>query len=206
MVIIALTDLYRNGKEATKFREYGFLVTTGVLGALFGFANDLITSTISPDYFTLGKGLDEGPDLQMRAGLYGLQVGFSAGIIGGGICLYLCRRKSAHPPAKISRLFQLLWMPVAGAVLCGILLPMALSPFDPAKFASQLAAILDAARISRFRQVWWTHVGLYAGMIIGLMAMIYCASKGRVNIRLTNPPNPSESGKMTPPPTENEAE
>jgi ABC-type cobalt transport system substrate-binding protein len=179
MLVVSLVDFHRNGARAAKFREYGFIVITGAVGAAVGFGNDLITSSISPDYFTLGKGLEEGPDLQIQAGLFGLQVGFSAGVIGGAVCLYACRGKSACPPAPFSCLFRWLWMPVAGAILGGIAVPMAFSRFDPARFSAQLDTLLDAARISRFRQVWWTHIGLYAGLAIGLAAMLLRAAKER---------------------------
>jgi hypothetical protein len=179
MLVVSLLDFYRNGAQAAKFREYGFILITGAIGGAVGLVNDLITSSISPEYFILGKGLEDSPNLRIQAGLYGLQVGFSAGVIGGAVCLYASRRKTAYPPAKFSRLFQMLWMPVAGAILCGIILPMGGYTFDPARFSSQLDALLNTERISRFRQVWWTHIGLYAGMVIGLTAMIFRAVKGR---------------------------
>lgn len=179
MLVVALLDFYRQGAQATKFREYGFLVITGVIGGVFGLINDLITSSISPDYFIFGKGLDVGPNLRVRAGLLGLQVGFSAGVIGGAICLYVCRRKSIYPPITCSRLLRILWMPITSAVICGIALPLAFSQFDPAHFSTELSSLLDGGKLNRFRQVWWTHVGLYVGMTIGLVAMILRATKER---------------------------
>jgi len=187
MLVVSLVDFYRNGARAVKFREYGFIIIAGAVGSTVGFVNDVITSSISPDYFFMGKGLEEGPDLWIQAGLFGMRVGFSAGVIGGAICLYASRRKSAQPPAKFSLLFRLLWMPVAGAILCGIALPLGFSKFDPARFSAQLDTLLAAGRISRFRQVWWIHVGLYAGMIIGLAAMIFRAVKERKNPAVVNP-------------------
>jgi hypothetical protein len=179
MLVVALADFYRKGPQATKFREYGFIGIAGAIGAAVGLVNDLITSSISPDYFILGKGLEDGPDLRVQAGLFGLQVGFSAGVIGGAICLYASRRKSVHPPIKCSRLLQMLWMPITGAVLCGIAIPLTFSKFDPAHFSAQLNGLLDAGKLNRFREVWWTHIGLYFGMIIGLAAMLLRATKER---------------------------
>ena len=181
MLVVSLVDFYRKGAQAAKFREYGFILITGAVGATVGFGNDLITSTISPEYFTLGKGLEESPDLRIQAGLLGLRVGFSAGVIGGAVCLYASRRKSAYPPVQFSQLFRMLWMPVAGAILCGIALPLGFSKFDPARFSAQLDSALDAGRIRCFRQVWWTHIGLYAGMVVGLTAMLLLAAKERKN-------------------------
>jgi len=182
MLVVSLVDFSRKGAQATKYREYGFILITGAVGAIIGFVNDLITSSISPEYFTLGKGLEESPDLRVQAGLFGLRVGFSAGVIGGAICLYASRRKSACPPIKCSRLLQMLWMPVAGAILCGMALPLAFSNFDPARFSAQLDTLLDAEKIRRFRQVWWCHIGLYAGMVMGLATMICRAAKERKNL------------------------
>jgi hypothetical protein len=70
-------------------------------------------------------------------------------------------------------------MPVAGAILCGVALPLGFSGFDPARFSEKLDILIDAERISRFRQVWWTHVGLYAGMVMGLAALLLRAAKER---------------------------
>ena len=179
MLVVSLVDYYRNRSRAVKFREYGFIIITGAVGGVVGAVNDLITSSISPEYFTLGKGLEEIPDLRLQAGLFGMRVGFSAGIIAGAVCLYASRRKSTHPPVGFSCLLRLLWMPVAGAILCGFALPLGFSKFDPARFSAQLDSLLSAERISLFRQVWWTHVGLYAGMAIGLSAMILRAGKER---------------------------
>lgn len=186
LLIVAGVDFYLNRSKAAKYQEYVFLIAAGVLGSIFGFVNDIITSSISPEYFTLGKGLEEGQGLQIHAGLYGLQVGFSAGIIGGGICLYFSRRKSAHPPTRISLLFKLLWMPIACAILGGVIFPLTLANFDPAHFASQLAPILDGLRINQFREVWWIHIGLYAGMVAGLIGMIIAANKARGKNELGN--------------------
>jgi hypothetical protein len=179
MLVVALADFYRKRPQATKFREYGFVVIAGAIGAAVGLVNDLITSSISPEYFIFGKGLDNTPNLRVQAGLYGLQVGFSAGVIAGAVSLYVTGRKSAYPPIKCSRLLQMLWMPIVGAIFCGILIPLLFSKFDPADFSGQLKGLLDARKLDRFRQVWWTHVGLYAGMIIGLAAMLVRAARER---------------------------
>jgi len=179
MTVVALADLRRNGQQATRFREYGFILLAGAVGAVVGFVNDLITSSISPEYFLLGKGLDEGPDLRFRAGLFGLQVGFSAGIIGGAICLFVTRRKSSDPQVEFGRLLRMLWIPVIAAVFGGLVVPLVCAKFDPAHFSAQLAPILDDAMISHFREVWWIHIGLYLGMAIGLVIMLIRATGQR---------------------------
>ena len=175
MAIGAIIDLSRTGARACRHREYGFILISGVMGAVVGFANDWMTSAISPEYFILGKGLEPGADLRMRAGRFGLQAGFSAGIIGGAICLFAAVHKLPFTPARMRRLLQRLWMPLVGAAFFGLLLPVVAGRFDPFHF--ELGSILTVERIDRFREVWWRHTGLYAGLFIGLATMIICQRK-----------------------------
>jgi uncharacterized membrane protein YfcA len=56
MSVVAAIDWGRNRQGATRWKEYGFVIVSGVVGALFGLLNDLITSSISPEYFLFGKG------------------------------------------------------------------------------------------------------------------------------------------------------
>jgi fructose-specific phosphotransferase system IIC component len=180
MVIVAAIDRLRHREKATRFREYGFILLTGLIGVLAGFANDLVTSSISPDFFVLGKGLTPGEGLRWRAGFYGAQAGFAAGIVGGAVCLLASVKKSADLTGQLIRLVKVLWVPLAGAILLGAALPLLVRDADPAHLASKLETLLNPEQIERFRRVWWTHIGLYAGMLLGLMAIIFrhrCATK-----------------------------
>jgi hypothetical protein len=197
MAVVAGVDFWRNRAQAAKYREYGFVLIAGIAGALLGWANDLITSSISPEYFTLGKALEEGGDLRWRAGVFGLKEGFSAGIIGGAICLFACARKSALSPARARCLVGGLWMPLTGAVFMGLALPRIAGRFDPLGFSANLNSLLNADQLSRFRQVWWIHTGLYAGTIIGLAAMILRRkeiSDGRASRDHSHQPQPRGGG------------
>lgn len=172
MAIVAAVDRLRHGEKATRFREYGFILLTGLIGAMAGFANDFVTSSISPDFFVVGKGLMPGEGLRWRAGLYGAQAGFAAGIIGGAVCLLASVKKSADLTVQLIRLIKALWVPLAGAVLLGVLLPFLVRDADPVHLANKLETLLNPEQIERFRRVWWMHTGLYAGMFLGLMAVI----------------------------------
>jgi hypothetical protein len=48
---LALSDLYKNGKSATRWREYLFLLTCVMAAMLYGALNDQISSRISWEYF-----------------------------------------------------------------------------------------------------------------------------------------------------------
>lgn len=173
MAAAAMVDFWRRGKEASKYREYAFIWIAGVLGGFVGFANDCVTSSISPDYFILGKGLEPGNDLRWRAGMFGFKAGLSAGIIGGAVCLFARTRNSRLSTEQMSGLLRALWMPVAGAVLLGLALPVIAGGFDPLGLSASLNSLLDANQIVRFRSVWWIHTGLYAGLVLGLAAMMF---------------------------------
>ena len=172
MTIAAAVDFWRRGKEAARYREYGFIWIAGILGGSVGFANDCFTSSISPDYFTLGKGLEPGNDLRWRAGLYGFKAGLSAGIIGGAVCLVTRARNIGFSMAQMHRLLRALWMPAVGAVFMGLALPLIARGFDPMGLSARLDSLLDAEQIARFRKVWWIHTGLYAGLALGLAVII----------------------------------
>lgn len=75
-------DWRRHPQQPTRLYEYSFLLGCGVVGAAFGVVNDLITSSISLDYFVLGKGLAGGEGFRDRVMSLGAQAGFGAGIIG----------------------------------------------------------------------------------------------------------------------------
>jgi hypothetical protein len=172
MAIAALIDHYRNGKKASRFREYGFVLLTGLIGAVVGFANDLVTCSISPDYFVLGKGLATGDGLRWRAGIYGAQAGLAAGIIGGAVCLFTAVRKSADLTAQLLRLAKALWVPLAAAIVVAAALPILARDADPFQFGADLEPLLNPGQIARFLWVWWMHTGLYTGMFLGLVALI----------------------------------
>jgi hypothetical protein len=172
MTVGAAVDYWRRGREAERYREYGFIWIAGILGGLAGLANDCVTSSISPDYFTLGKGLEAGDGLQWRAGQYGFEAGLSAGIIGGAVCMFVRARNPRFSTEQMCRWLRALWMPLAGAALLGVVLPFFVGGLDPLGLSARLGTLLSAEQIGRFKRVWWTHTGLYAGLIIGLVAMI----------------------------------
>jgi hypothetical protein len=172
MSAVAAVDFWRRGQKATRPREYGFVWIAGILGGIIGFANDCVTSSISPDYFILAKGLEAGNDLRWRAGIYGFKAGLSAGIVGGALCLVVRARRSGFSKEQARRLLRMLWMPVAGALVLGIALPILAGGFDPIGLAAKLDSLLNAEQLVRFRKVWWIHTGLYAGLAVGLVAIM----------------------------------
>jgi hypothetical protein len=54
---LALADLRQNGRHATRWREYAFLLIAVAVAMMYGALNDQITSSISWEYFYYGKEL-----------------------------------------------------------------------------------------------------------------------------------------------------
>src|SRR5579862_7453166 len=57
--VLAILDVQRNGRKARRWREYLFLLCTAAAGSAYGAVNDLLTSSISWEYFYYGKGLGD---------------------------------------------------------------------------------------------------------------------------------------------------
>ena len=172
MVIGAVLDVCRHGRAATRHKEYAFIWFTGLIGCLMGGTTDLITSSISPYYFTIGKGLLGGEGFERRVAMFGVQEGLSAGVIAGAVCVYVSRRKSKFAPLGFGELLRRLWMPVFCAVAGSVLFPLVAGDSDPAGLALKLDAAALAWPFSRFLRVWWIHTGLYAGLLSGLFWLI----------------------------------
>jgi hypothetical protein len=107
-LILALIDVARRGRNATRWREYCFLLVACAFAMAYGVINDRIASSISWEYFYFGKGLDEQlgtripPDpaaLQWAACKIGLKATWSAGLIVG-VALLLAN----NPKAGLRRL------------------------------------------------------------------------------------------------------
>jgi hypothetical protein len=170
--LVAGIDWLWHRQKATKWNEYGFVAFSGFVGTLFGLLNDLITSSISPEYFIFGKGLDPGDGLTLRAMLLGMQAGFSAGAIAGAICLYASTRNNGRLPLAYRRLLGFLWRPVALAPTTALVLVLFCRQLDPIGVSILLDDTLDPQQMERFLTVWWIHSGLYLGLLVSVVWIV----------------------------------
>ena len=178
MAAMAGLELARYGKSATRWREYTFILGAGVAAGLLGSMNDLLTSSISPDYFILGKGLP-ADNLWRNAAALGLQAGFSAGVVAGALCVYAATRTSAHPPLVLDKLILFAWRPLALAVGLAALFLGLLSGLDPMDITTTFTPLLESPQISLLLKVWWIHCGLYAGLIAGVAWIVADVTRQR---------------------------
>ena len=171
MAIVAGVDLWYRRGLSTRWKEYLFILAAGCVGAVFGSLTDLVTSSISPDYFISGKGLS-ADGIRGHAMVLGLKAGFSAGGIAGALCLFVSMTKRAGANVSLQTLALLSWRPFLAAVVFGAVVPFACVRFDPTGIVDDLGGWLGPDRAARFLTVWHIHLGVYFGLAVGVVWMI----------------------------------
>jgi hypothetical protein len=203
---LALMDLRKRGREATRWREYGVLLACTLAAMAYGALNDQVTSAISWEYFYYGKGLYEKlgdrlpPDavrLHLAAAVVGIQATWTAGLIIG-VALLLANnpsgrrsRASEHGP-QAGRLNGLPSLP-ARALLRRVPLVLVLTVLIsvaggvagyfglPARFSEDFAEMLrrDEMRPRRFMAVYGVHMGGYVGGAVATIAGVISVRRER---------------------------
>lgn len=143
--VISLAEVALRGRAASRWREYLFVLACGTVGAVFGLANDLLTSRISPEYFILGKGVPEGAGFLEGVIRVGFEAGFSGGAIAG--CVLLYANRTGLPPVR--HVGWIILLSAAGGLAAW--------------------AVGRMASLSPFHTVWGMHVGIYVGLVAGIL-------------------------------------
>ncbi len=181
MAIVAGIDWRRNGAAATKWREYAFLLAAGLLGGLIGIGNDLITLTISPDYFVLGKGIPAGDYFRGHVVSLGFQAGLLMGMLVGGIYLIANNPKPNRCSLPLIHLFRFALPPILAAIALVPIGALLICRWDPLSFRapSQLGDLLTPIQATRFLTVWGMHLGIYAGGLLGTINGVFATRRRR---------------------------
>jgi hypothetical protein len=177
----AMIDLRKNGRVATRWREYSVLLTAVLAALVYGAINDQITVTISPEYFLYGKELahkigDDPPMPQLRweAAKIGLKATWTVGLIFG-VCLLLANNPFRSLPRLRNRqLMMYIPMILLIAALCGSVGGFLgyrgfLTRFN-SDFQDMVA--VNLYRPKRFMSAWGVHLGDYIGGMLGTLAAI----------------------------------
>jgi hypothetical protein len=181
--MLAIGDLRRNGHNATRWREYLFLLLCVVAALVYGIVNDLITSTISWEYFCYGKELypavvhDLPPDpvkLHIAAMLIGMKATWTAGLIIGVALLVANNPRADRPQLAYGILSKMLLLIACAAILCACTMGIAGRFGWLAWISSDFAELvrMDAMRPARFIAVFGIHLGGYLGGITGTIAAV----------------------------------
>ncbi len=201
---LAIADLRRNGRRATRWREYAFLLLCVAVACLYGASNDQVSVTLSWEYFYYGKELSEvlGPNLppdpfslRLHASLVGVEATWSAGLlIGVALLIANNPRKSNLPRLTYPQLAAQLPLAIA------LIIPLAATgalighqgglTWAGSDFASMVQ--LNMWRPYRFMSAWGEHLGAYAGGLLSLILLPIRIHRHRHQLASKLPPSPTD--------------
>ena len=188
--ILASIDLHRHGRSARRWREYLFLLAATAAGVAYGAVNDLITSSISWEYFYYGKGLNESlgphtpPDMR-RLHLGAMQIGMkaagAAALVIGACLLVANNPRPRSPQLSYRKLFPHLARIFAITAATAILLSIvgALGGLTWLSADLQWVATQKDLRPTHFFSAFGAHLGSYAGGAIALLTSILKIARDR---------------------------
>ena len=179
---LAIVDVRRRGSEAKRWREYLFLLTAVIASMSCAVAIDLITSTISPEYFLYGKGLaDVASSDSPQAWAFFWQVvwlairaGLTPGLIVGVLLLIANNPRKRRPQLPYSTLYRFVPPLLACSALAAVaggaignagMLTWAFDGFADAETAEIL-------RRQSFMTAWGAHMGAYVGGALGVLTSV----------------------------------
>ncbi len=169
-------DRWRNGPEASRWREYSFLLGAAALGGVFAALNDQVSLALSPEFFELGKGIERNEDFRREVTALGFHAGFLGGAVAGGVLLLFNQAKTERPALPLARLWVRTPWILGTAVACGVL---GLVLFSALGLGSEVAGLLPEEAAYTFQQVQGLHAGLYAGALIGLVLAVLSVRRER---------------------------
>jgi hypothetical protein len=162
----------RQAPDRRALREYLFLLATAAAGAVFAAGLDSITSRLSPEYFTLGKGLPHDAQFALRVVARGVQSGTTAGVALGAVLLFAVgrARPAEFPHRWLFMTMALVTLAAASGAALAALIPAELAPL---KLDSDTTRILGASVAARFNSVRTIHLGAYAGALAGTVIALF---------------------------------
>lgn len=189
--LLAVVDLRRNGRAATRWKEYGVLGVAVCAALAYGVVNDQITCTISPEYFLYGKELfrkiGESPTagrLRWEAAKVGLMATWSAGLIFGVALLLANNPWRGRARLRNRELVKLLAVIPLVAAACGAALGFVGYCGGLTRWQSDFVVMVEADvyRPYRFMATWGVHLGGYIGGLLGTAGAVAVVLRRRIKI------------------------
>jgi hypothetical protein len=184
LVALAIYDLHEKGGEATRWREYVFLLLCVAIAIVYGIVNDQITSRISWEYFYYGKelapilGPQTPPDptaLSLQALRIGTTATWWAGLIIGAAMLIANNRSRIGAQLPYRRLIARLPVVIIITVISAVFFGFAGYRYYLNGISPDFENLTNANywRPHRYMAVYGAHLGGYIG---GAMSIIYSVS------------------------------
>jgi hypothetical protein len=167
MTVIAWIDWRRHRAHATKWREYAFFWTAGLLGGLIGVLLDNLTARLSPAFFVLEKGISPGPGFRYRVTELAFHAGLVAGVAVGGAYLIANNPKPGRQNLSYARLFRFAVRPMIGAFALAPIVSPLICLWDPLGMTTDLADLLTPSQSHWLVAVWGINIGMYLGGCLG---------------------------------------
>jgi len=163
-IVMALYD-YLRYKRFIRTKEYAAVMLAGLVGGVYGGLNDIVTGTISPEYFIYGKDIPVDIFTLFSAVKVGLIAGISGGCVLGIILIYI--RGTWFPQCSMLRTISQFWKPIACGILFSLVFALCFNRFDSFNLLEYTEAFLNPDQQHGFITVWWEHTGVYTGALAG---------------------------------------
>ena len=166
---LAIWDLARKGRQATRWKEYLFLFTATAVVMLYGLANDMVTVTITTEYFLEHEGLPlDTPHVRPIAAVVALKATWTPGLIVGVILLLANNPSKKRPQLPYRRMYPKLLYPF----LCAGALAFLLGAAAWCGWADHWLGIIDVSGTRPLDVVFYAHTGAYAGGFLGALGAV----------------------------------
>ncbi len=168
LLVASSVEFHLRRDAAVRWRYSVFIAASALVGAAFGAAFDAFTSRLSPEYFSLFKGLG-AIDVHRRASLLGAMAGANAGIVIAAVLSFVCgRRLGRCELPDLRQLLGILPIGALGSIAASVTLGLAVwMGLDDAWAAERLPGL------TRHQQrtvvtAWFMHAGAYVGLLLAV--------------------------------------
>jgi hypothetical protein len=181
--VLALLDFRKNGRQATRWKEYVFLLACVAFALIYGMINDQFSVSISWEYFYYGKDLAQalGPDLppaqlplRLQAAKIGMMATWSAGLIIGAALLIANNPRPGKPSLPYRVLIRQLLLVLAVTAMCAVYGAI-IGYFGYLDWASADFRAMHQQNLwrpSHFTGAWGEHLGAYVGGLLGMVLAV----------------------------------
>lgn len=175
---LAYGDWKKHPNDPTRLKEYLYLLTSVLLTLSYAVIHDLITVTISPEYFIAGKGIPPGPNFYWRVCWLAIRGSYWVGLIIGVTFLIANNPSKKWQKLPYPILYRQMFIPVG----CALILAPIFGALFSADAFGHMKEVMGAVDFpDKFVLVWGIHHGSYLGGLVGLLLgttrILYLRSK-----------------------------